>query len=263
MGLFSRNKKQEDEKYYIKNPDKKRDLTEEELFGISLSLIVAEQNGAYMDSLETGKTHYPLKQTIQEHWGIYNRDNAMEFMENRIQEGRRKLFNRLLEIYIAQDCVDAEYIDFTGTEFEIKESDVDPDDDEEEADYVLTWQDVVGYLENLDKVYELDDANAWFGDMEKDLIIGTDAWDFSGIVFIARVSYTLGYITESEAWKYINHTTKMAKRKFTNWDSYATSYMLGRAMLMGDDGKWENVAGFGGDALNKKQSQSPWIKLKW
>ena len=40
MGLFSRNKKQDSDKYYIKNPEEKRTLTNEELFGISLSLII-------------------------------------------------------------------------------------------------------------------------------------------------------------------------------------------------------------------------------
>lgn len=259
MGLFDRNKKQKEEQYYIKNPDKKINLTNDELFAISLSLIIAEQNGAYVDSLKTGKTDFPQKQMMQKNWGIYDRDNAIDFMESRMQEGHRRLFNRLLEIYIAQDCVDAVHIDFTGTEFEIKASDEDEDDYND--DYTLDWQDVVGYLENLDAVYELDDANAWFGDMEKDLIIGTDAWDFGRIVFVARVCYTLGYISEGEAWKYINQLTQMAKQKFTNWDSYATSYMLGRAMWSGNDGEWETVAGFAGDALDAKQS--PWTKLKW
>ena len=262
MGLFSRNKKQEDEKYYIKNPDKKRDLTNDELFAISLGLIMAEHHGAYCDSLETGTTDFPLNQVMQKYWEIYDRDDAIDFLENRTQDGHRKLFNRLLEIYIAQDCVDADYIDFTGTEFESQNENKDFDDEDEDSDnYSLDWQYVVGYLDNLDKVYELDDANAWFGDMEKDLIIGTDAWDFGRIVFVARVCYTLGYISESEAWRYITQIARMAKQKFNNWDSYATSYMLGRAMWGGNDGKWENIAGFAADAIDA--NKSPWTKLKW
>ena len=265
MGLFSRNKKQDDEKYYIKNPEKKRTLTNEELFGISLSLIIAEQNGAYVDSLEVGDTDFPQKQMMQRNWRIYDSDSAIDFMESRMHEGHRKLFNRLLEIYIQQDCVDAVHIDFTGTEFESKKYDEDFDDEDEGEgetdDYALDWQDVIIYLENLDAVYELDDANAWFGDMEDDLVVGTDAWDFGRIVFVARVCYTLGYISESEAWMYINKMVKMARQKFDNWDSYATSYVLGRAMWSGDDGDWERVAGFAGDALDAKQS--PWPKLKW
>ena len=42
MGLFSRNKNQDDVQFYIKNPVKSRDLTSEELFAISLGLIMAE-----------------------------------------------------------------------------------------------------------------------------------------------------------------------------------------------------------------------------
>ena len=265
MGLFSRNKKQDSDKYYIKNLEKKRTLTNEELFGISLSLIIAEQNGAYVDSLEVGKTDYPQKQMMQRNWRIYDRDTAIDFIKSRMREGHRKLFNRLLEIYIQQDCVDAVYIDFAGTEFEIKENlenlDYEDEGEDETDDYTLNWQDVIDYLENLDAVYELDDANAWFGDMEDDLKVGTDAWDFGRIVFVVRVCYTLGYISENEAWVCIDQIVKMAKQKFDNWDSYATSYMLGRAMWMGDDGDWERIAGFAGDALDAKQS--PWPKLKW
>lgn len=259
MGLFSRNKKQREEQYYIKNPDKKRDITSDELFGISLSLVIAEQNGAYVDSLDVGKTDFPQKQMMQRNWRISNGEDAIAFMESRMEEGHRKLFNRLLEIYIEQDCVDAVHIDFSGTEFESRE-DEDDFEDETEKDHP-DWEAVIGFLENLDEIYELDEGNAWFGDMEEDLIIGTDAWDFGRIVFVARVCYTLGYITENQAWNYINKIVGLAKRKFNNWEDYATSYMLGRAMWSGDDGEWETVAGFAADALDAKKS--PWKKLKW
>lgn len=264
MGFFNRNKKQEEEQYYIKNPHKKRTLTNNELFGISLSLVIAEQNGAYVDSLEVGETDFPQKQMMQRNWGIYNGEDAVTFMENRKDEGHRKLFNRLLEIYIEQDCVDAVHIDFSGTEFESKDYEDEESDDEdatETEDNQPDWQSVVGFLENLDQIYELDEGNAWFGDMEDDLKIGTDAWDFGRIVFVARVCFTLGYITESQAWHYINEIVKLTKKKFNNWEDYATSYMLGRAMWSGDDGEWETVAGFAADALDAKES--PWTKLKW
>ncbi len=249
------------EEYYIKNP-KKETLTEQQLFGISLGLIIAEQNGAYVDSLDTGKTDYPQKQMMQKNWRISGREDALAFLEARISEGHRKLFNRLLEIYMAQGCPDASQVDFSGTEFEITEqpkNDYSSDDDEQE--YQPTWMDVIESLENLDEIYELEEGKAWFGDLEDDFKVGTDAWDFGRIVFASRICYTLGYITENEAWHYIELISKMAKQKFTNWDNYATSYVLGRAMWCGDDGEWETVAGFAADALDAKQS--PWPKLKW
>ncbi len=280
MGLFFNRKKEQKqepkeeveqtqepttgEKFYISNTEKTRALTNEELFGISLSLIIAEQNGAYVDSLDVGKTDFPQKQMMQRNWNIYHSGDALEFLERRIEEGHRELFNRLLDIYIEQDCVDAVQIDFSGTEFETRDYD-EEDDDEDEAEgdeyEYLDWQYVVGHLENLDAVYELDDANAWIGDMADDLKIGTDAWDFGRMVFVARVCYSLGYLTEEQAWMYINRIVELAKKKFDNWESYATSYLIGRAMWSGNDGEWETVAGFAADALDAKDS--PWPKLNW
>lgn len=246
------------EEYYIKNP-KKQILTEHQQFGIALGLIQSERLGAYVDSLDVGKTDYPQKQLLGKDWGITDKESATELLDRISSVGHRKLYNRLLEIYIAQDCVEAAKIDFTGTEFEDKNTVYDEEQDEEM--YQQTWEDVIIHLENLDEVYELEDAGPWFGDLEDDFKVGTDAWDIGRVVFISRVCYTLGYISENEAWSYIEKMIILAKQKFKNWERYATSYVLGRAMWGGDNGDWEEVAGFAGDALEEKQS--PWTKLKW
>jgi hypothetical protein len=231
-----------EEEYYLKNP-KGNNLTERQLFGISLGLIIGEQNGLYIDSLEMGdQTSNPQKQMMQQYWNISDRETALEWLDNRSGEGgHRHLFNQLLDICIEQDCTEAKLIDFAGTAFEDSAEDVLP------------------YLVNLEEILQLENGQDW---LEGDFDVHADAWDFGRIVFVGRVCYSLGYLYEHEAWAYIDKALRMAEKIYDNWEDYATSYLLGRAMWTGDDdGGWENVMVFAADALYDKKS--PWKKLNW
>jgi hypothetical protein len=260
MGLFKSKK----EEYYFKNP-KGSILNEQQYFGISLGLIIGEQNSLYIDSLETGtETTYPLKQMLQNNWRIFERTSALDWLE-RTMDGKnsRLLYNRLLDICISHgDFSEAEKIDFAGTEFELQvqnDDDDDDDADESEESYQQNYLEILPYLQNLEEIMDLDDGQEW---LDGDFAIHADAWDFGRIVFISRVAYSLGYITENEAWSYIYKVTDMAQKLYNNWEDYATSYLLGRAMWCGDDsGGWEDVMAFAADGLYNKHS--PWKKLKW
>ncbi|MDR2423405.1 MAG: DUF1266 domain-containing protein [Prevotellaceae bacterium] len=276
MALFKKKK----EEFYLKNP-KGNTLNGQQYFGISLGLIIGEQNGFYVDSLEPGSnTVYPLKQMMQNNWRIFDRNSALACIE-RIMNGKhsRHLFNRLLDICIAQgDFTEAEKIDFTGTEFEIEIQEIEEEDDENEDDcedeeeneeneddcedeenYQPNWIAVLPNLQNLEEIMNLEDGQEW---LAGDFDIHADAWDFGRIIFVCRAAFSLGYISEDEAWQYIDNVTDMAKKLYTNWEDYATSYLLGRAMWCGDDdGGWEDVMAFASGGLYDKQS--PWKKLKW
>ncbi|NDV67600.1 DUF1266 domain-containing protein [Dysgonomonas sp. 25] len=242
FGSSSKNEEQNEVEYYKKNPNPEH-LTDEQLFGISLGLIIGELNGFYADSLDSGKNDQSQINFIKNSWGIENHNDAIYFMEARLGDnGHRHMFNALLQIEIEQDCVDADDIDLEGTPFE---------ECQEEA-MVL--------FENLDEIYEEDEY--WFEEPEEDFAIGADAWDFGRVVFIARATYSLGYISDKEAWHYIGEALRLARQKFNNWEDYARSYMLGRGIWGGaGDGDWMNISNFASDALENEQS--PWIRLAW
>lgn len=226
--------------FYIPNPEG-ISLTHQQLFGISLGLIIAEQNGAYVDSLETGETRFPQAQMMQRNWGISDGEDAISFMEARLTEGHRAIFNPLLEIYASREILNPDLQELARQYPQIEENGY--------------------YLENLEEICDLELGKTWLGNKKELFKIGADAWDFGRIIFVARVTYSLGYITEQQAWNYINQVAELAQQKYNNWKDYATGYVLGRAMWGGDDGEWENIVAFAADGLS--DAQSPWLKLAW
>ena len=61
-------------------------------------------------------------------------------------------------------------------------------------------------------------------------INSTYAWDISRAISIARWSFWSGYITEEEAWKYINEAASLAQSLGSNWGEYTCSFLLGRIL---------------------------------
>ena len=61
------------------------------------------------------------------------------------------------------------------------------------------------------------------------------AWDYDRLVNVARWSYSAGYITEEEAWSYIQKAREMAQTEFSSWDEYLASNVYGRSISYDGD----------------------------
>ncbi len=55
------------------------------------------------------------------------------------------------------------------------------------------------------------------------------AWDYGRLISVARWSYTLGWISEQEAWEYIMPATQALQKEYSSWKEYGEQYLLGRA----------------------------------
>lgn len=241
--MFGKKSSEEDkQEYYLENPNAP-EITERQRFGLLLGLILGEINGLYTNSLQTGRKGFGESDVMRESWGINNREDAIRFLDARSgEEGHRFIFDPLLKIYLAQKEAGIDNINFSGTIFENNR------------------QDAIDYLKNLEEVLEIDDY--WFDDGDEELEVGTAAWDIGRIVYVVRTCYSLGYISESEAWNYIGKIADLASKTFEDWLDYAQSYILGRAMWGGaDEDGWENNSEFAIDALENEDS--PWVEMDW
>lgn len=86
--------------------------------------------------------------------------------------------------------------------------------------------------------------------------IDITAWDMGRMVNVARYSYDLGYISESQAWEYIFWAERESSSHYADWASFGKAYIIGRSLW---GGKNMNLY----DAMTtlkklKEDSKSPW-----
>jgi hypothetical protein len=69
-------------------------------------------------------------------------------------------------------------------------------------------------------------------------------------------SYECGYITEDEAWSYINFALEQVKKDYRSWSEYAETYLFGRKVWNIDDDLYDSMEEIVHLLLNA--DNSPW-----
>lgn len=69
-----------------------------------------------------------------------------------------------------------------------------------------------------------------------DQIKTVSAWDYDRLVTVSRWCYLAGYITESEAWEYIETAAQLGSEDYDSWEAYFAAVMLGRAIWVEHQG---------------------------
>lgn len=88
------------------------------------------------------------------------------------------------------------------------------------------------------------------------------AWDYGHIINVSRFSYTLGYITEEEAWTYMVPAAMTIQKTYGSWEEFGTHYILGRAYWMRDMNTniaQESILKYLLNPVNK----TPWTTIDW
>ncbi len=94
-----------------------------------------------------------------------------------------------------------------------------------------------------------------------DFQAGVSAWDWGRLVTLSRWCYDRKYITEAEAWQYINHATQQSRAGFSSWETYSQSYMIGQFLWNPDPSENEPMVTFVKDLL--KSEKSPLKRIRW
>lgn len=88
-------------------------------------------------------------------------------------------------------------------------------------------------------------------------------WDYARYVFLCRCVYSVGYISEDEAWKLIMPVAKNMQKTFDSWDDLAKNYMIGREFWDYHQAKSEENDLTWAFTRLSADPQSPWNVYSW
>lgn len=227
-------------KDFSKNPSP-TSLSDEQQQALAVGQIINEQNMFYTDTLATGANKSEQKKRLGSAWSVNSHATALACLESFANAGVHQLYNAAIAVYKEQP--ESEWKSFIYNQY-------DTDIADDIYEYTVSIKTVLTFLHEKNTMTE----------QETDEVLkrGAIAWDLGRIVYIARASYTLGYINEQEAWDAINATLPQVKQSFSSWKEFGQSYMLGRAIWSVDDMSIDGLNDIYLDSIQKQES--PWVK---
>lgn len=156
-----------------------------------------------------------MKRGLSDYWGVTNYASANQIITWLINTGHRTPYD---SIYL-----------------KIKNNQLTGSEQEEYSSSIDAYNQAVQYIG--------DDAIAGITKDDLSQVNTIAAWDYSRAVHVIRMSLTCGYITESQAWNYLQRNANAASKTFRSWKSYYISFILGRAIAYEDFDMYYALAG--------------------
>ena len=218
-------------------------INDEQYRKLAIGALYSEQQTAYINSLTTGLDKNHINTILSQWWGIENSSIAKNKLDYLANKGFNYYFDTILK------C------------FEIS--------NEQQKDTII--QNSFSNNEDIEKAYDqLDNLQDIYDDLIKNNIISSMSdlrnytnigWDCGRLVFLSRLCFDAGYLSEQEAWNYINKAYNMAIEKFNNWNEFSKSYIIGRGMWGGNDCGNDGIMMIAEELLINKKS--PWVRLSF
>lgn len=195
--------------------------------------MYAEQQSAYLNSYETGLNRSDIVKLTEDYWGIYNKDQAIEILQNlhdRNQDENMDVVYRAFE--------DREnYVNILKSNLPKREGLF-----EHYIELFRTLNDIVPELMEQNIIAD-------FSQIKKTKDSG---WNYGRGVFLARCCYELGYLSENELKDYLEKSHIDLKKYCSTWKEYTTSYIYGRAIWGGANNS--GMVQIAHDLLNNENS---------
>ncbi|WP_103867538.1 DUF1266 domain-containing protein [Aquimarina sp. I32.4] len=226
--------------------NKNSDISKEQYKKLAIGAIYSQQQTAYINSLTTGLGKSNIRELLSKWWGINNTNEAWEKLDYLAEKGFRYYFKTVLKAYQATGKEEQEKIILNG---------FDENNEKYEEDIQKAYQQLV-YLQETWK--ELTENNIVL--TEEELIkYNNIGWDCGRLVFLSRLCFDAGYISENEVWIYIDQAYELAANNFENWTAFSKSYIIGRGMWGGTSSGNEGIISIAEKLLNEEKS--PWVQL--
>lgn len=161
-----------------------------------------------------------LKEGLSSAWDVRNREEAIQVLEWLLTEGHRPDYDQLLMAL--------------------------------KADQFFTEEEIGKSQECYESAQDALMKKLSFTKSDFDRVNTIAAWDLDRAVNIARWSYILGYISEEEAWGYIERAADAASNVFQSWKDYFISFAFGRALAY--EGDIYDILWNGKELLGEKDS---------
>lgn len=220
----------------------KSTLNDEQCKKIAVGALYASQQGAYQNSIETGIQDM-LPKILGEWWGIDSTAEAKEELDYLSQKGFRYYFPFVWQAFLLDD---------QKAQDEIFQQNMTSQED---------YNKIVSQFQNLQETYNELVTCKVITNKEDLKSYGVVGWDAGRICFLARACCEMGYITEAEAWKYIDAAYELAHNEFSSWKDMAMSYVIGRS-LWGGKSSYNSVMKDTAEELLTDE-KSPWKRYAW
>ena len=217
-------------------------LTDEQCKKIAIGAMYASQQGAYQNSIETGIPDM-LPKILGEWWGIETTEDARKELDYLCQKGYRYYFPFVYQAFL---------LDKPEEQDEIFQQNMTSQED---------YDKIVMQFQNLQETYEELLSYKVIVSKEDLKRYGVAGWDAGRICFLARACCEMDYISEADAWRYIDVAYDMAHSAFSSWNDMAMSYVIGRS-LWGGKSAYNSVMKSTADELLTHEN-SPWRKYVW
>lgn len=220
----------------------KSTLTDEQCKKMAVGAMYASQQDAYQNSIETGIPD-KLPKILGEWWGIESTAEAKKELDYLCQKGYRYYFPYVLQALMLNE---------PKAQDEVFQRNMTSQED---------YDKIVSQFQNLQETYNELITYKVIATQEDLKHYGVVGWDAGRICFLARACCEIGYITETEAWKYIDDAYELAHTEFSSWKDLAMSYVIGRS-LWGGKSAYNSVMKDTADELLTDE-KSPWKRYAW
>lgn len=204
---------------------KKNEVQNEKQKLLVYGAILSSRNNMSFNELKT--TNTGIKDVLKEGWDITSKETAIETLDWLVNEGHRTEAD---EVYEAIKSGEA-----------------------------TNYPELKDTIKLYNKANATMKAQLGFKDETFNKVKTVAAWDTDRLVTVARWCYSAGYITEDEAWNYINKAVSIAQSSFDSWEEYYISCAYGRAIAY--DGDIDELIGTGKTLF--KNSNSVWKKYNF
>jgi len=219
-------------------------LTDTQYRKIALGAIYSEMTHAYINTLATGlDKSYVIGTLLHSYWKLKTAGEARAKLEYLRDKGFRYYLPAIYKALMAKT--------------EEEQASIMEEYFIEEEDHEKAFSQLHNLMDTMPEL--LQDGILQH---EQDILkYGMIGWDCGRLVFLTRLCYEARIITETEAWGFIDAASELARITYEDWESYAKSYVLGRAMWGGVHSGNRDVAAIARYLLER--GESPWRQLPW
>ena len=210
---------------------------------ISLSAYLSTQNGYPIEQLTLTEKNEPhiiesITKMLKRDYGISNKKDLIETLNWLCETQSSKSFMNCVKLFTRED---------------LRQS---------KAEFYSNPRD-----ESIEMISEWAHKHKWML-----AHCGIKAFDIGRYVFLCRCAFTINLVSEQDVWSYLLPIGKMAQKLFTNWQEFATSYLVGRAICYKLKIEHDHTITDFSEQMNKMNchlktiladEQHPWSTLDW
>lgn len=196
--------------------------------GLAMPGILFQYNGSPGNSLSSlntsGKNPYTLDDARKslEDWGVYNRNDLLSQLNQLIDSGSNEQYQYLAQIYNEyRSAFRAAPRDYQANISHLYSID--------NESLRRTMAEIWGIYHDLSytdirRLVFIAKMSEWFQIQP----ISIQGWDQARIVALVRWAYDVGYLSEEEAWPFIEQAGNWVMQNFSSWTRFAENYIYGR-----------------------------------